>query len=224
MGEVQIKEDVKQPKVRKQKKIWWRVLLAWVGGFLAFPLVLAGASALLGTVFSTKQVVSMFGGNPDEILGEDLQDKTILQSVMAIIEGVNSGKYDTLEGVNSITPLVKTTVEDTLNNILKGILGQDTTKTISWDDIKGLKFADPDSTTSETGSPLADELKNQLLESITLAAFLGGDELDTVYKYFIYPKKNKIMFRSSSSNYFYFNYFYFFYMILYSLLLISSLL
>ena len=68
-------EPVKKPK---KKHIWWRVLLAFIGGFLLFPIVLAGTTAIAVTAFSTKDVVTMAGGNPDEILGEDYKNKSLI--------------------------------------------------------------------------------------------------------------------------------------------------
>ena len=59
MGEYQIKEGTQVPRQKPQKKIWWRVLLAFFGGFLTFPLLVVGGAALVGTVFTTRQVVEM---------------------------------------------------------------------------------------------------------------------------------------------------------------------
>ena len=188
MGEFVVKDGAKQPKPPKRRAIWWRVLLAFLGGFLAFPLCVAGGTALVGTVFSTRQVVEMFGGDADQIIGDDYRDKTILQSVLAIIENASTGQINTLEDVNKISPMVQTTIESTFNDILKGILGEDTTARISWDDIKDKTFAGESTATNSTGSPLADEIRDQLLDQITLATFIqDAEDLKGVYGYFLYP-------------------------------------
>ena len=184
-GEITVKETKNNPKPVKQKRIWWRVLLAWIGGFLCFPLAVVGAGALMGTVFSTAQVVSMFGGDPEEILGEDYRNTTILQAVMAIAEKASNGGFQTLEDLNEVSPLVETTVNTTLQQIFGGLVPEGSDLPITWDDIKDSSFTASEGSSSTTGSPLADKV----LDTITLASLLdtGETELKGIYLYFLYP-------------------------------------
>ena len=116
MAKVTIKEG-KAPRKRapQQKKIWWRVLLAFIGGFLTFPLLVVGAGAIVGTVLSLKQVVGMTGADPDQVLSEKYQQMTLLQAVM----DVANKDFQTLKDIEDITPLAEEYVYASLENTLK---------------------------------------------------------------------------------------------------------
>lgn len=172
----------------KRKRIWWRVLLAWLGGFIAFPLVLAGAGAIIGTAVSTKSVVSMFGGNPDEVLGESYQSKTILQTVMDLVEGISTNRFDSLGALNEVSPKVKTTVEDLFTTLANSLLGDGSDVRLDWDAIKDKKFTVGEGDSKE--SPMATELKNQLLGKITIKSlFNDTEDSSAIFNYFMYPVK-----------------------------------
>ena len=175
MGEIQLKEGAQTPQQKpKQKKIWWRVLLAFFGGFLTFPLLVAGGAAIVGTVFTTRQVVEMAGGNPDDILGEKYQSQTILQSVMTLI---NNQKFDTLEDLNEISPMVSKTINETLAPILEENLHY----TIDWDTLKTMKLS------GEGEGTIGDYLKKDITEGIHLVDFIqGSEDLRGVLKYILY--------------------------------------
>ena len=175
MGEIQLKEGAETPKQKapKQKKIWWRVLLAWLGGFIAFPLVLAGAGALVGTVFKTSQVVQMAGGNPEEIIGVEYRDKTILQTVMALL----NTKIETLEDINNFTPMVEKMVNETVNPILE----ENLKITIDWDELKTKKF------NGDGEDAIGEYLKNTITEEVRLVNFIDNSgDLKGVFNYFLY--------------------------------------
>ena len=175
MGEIQIKEGAPVPQQKpKQKAIWWRVLLAFFGGFLCFPLVVVGAGAIIGTVFTTRQVVEMAGGNPDDILGAKYQQQTVLQSVMTLL---NEQKYDTLEDLNEISPMVEKLVMETLNPVLEENLHY----TLDWDELKTKKLS------GEGSDSIGDYLKTDITEGIKLVDFIeGADDLRGVLKYILY--------------------------------------
>ena len=188
MGEIQIKEGAQTPKSQpKQKKIWWRVLLAFFGGFLTFPLLVAGGTALVGTVFTTRQVVEMAGGNPDDILGAKYQSQTILQSVMTLL---NEQKFETLEDLSEISPLVESTIKDTYITLANSLLGQDNNVKENWDELwnklKTEKFTEGSGDASS--SPLVEVLKEELLGSITLESlFKNTQGMEAIFNYFLYP-------------------------------------
>ena len=193
MGEIQLKEGAATPKSKpKQKKIWWRVLLAFFGGFLTFPLLVAGGAAIVGTVLTTRQVVQMAGGNPDDILGAKYQSQTILQSVMTLL---NEQKFETLEDVSEISPLVESTVKELYVTLAHSILGDDydaaSQSNDFWENIKGEKFTDKiegGGNAGQSTSPLVEAIKNQLLSSITLASlFESTTGMEAIFNYFLYP-------------------------------------
>ena len=193
MGEIQLKEGATTPKQKpKQKAIWWRVLLAFFGGFLTFPLLVAGGAAIVGTVLTTRQVVQMAGGNPDDILGAKYQSQTILQSVMTIL---NEQKFETLEDVSEISPLVESTVKDLYVTLAHSILGEDYDASSQsddfWENIKGEKFSgkiEGGDHSGESTSPLVEAIKNQLLSTITLESlFESTTGMEAIFNYFLYP-------------------------------------
>ena len=175
MGEIQLKEGAQTPKEKpKQKKIWWRVLLAFFGGFLTFPLLIAGGTAIVGTVLTTRQVVQMAGGNPDDVLGEKYQSQTILQSVMTLI---NNQKFDTLEDLNEISPMVSKTINETLAPILEENLHY----TLDWDTLKTMKLS------GDGEGTIGEYLQKDITEGIHLVDFIeGSEDLRGVLKYVLY--------------------------------------
>ena len=185
MGEVTLKDNVKPAAKPKKKRIWWRVLLAFLGGFIFFPISVVGTGAILGTVFTTKQVVTMFGGNPDEVLGEDYQNSTLLQAIMTIAQKANDGGFQTLEDLNTVSPLIEKTVNTTLEQIFAGLIPPGSDLPITWEDIKDANFVAGEGIHTTTGSPLADKI----LDTLTLASLLdtGEEELKGIYLYFLYP-------------------------------------
>ena len=175
MGEIQIKEGAPVPQQKtKQKAIWWRVLLAFFGGFLCFPLTVVGAGAIVGTVFTTRQVVEMAGGNPDDILGAKYQSQTILQSVMTLL---NEQKYDTLEDLNEISPMVEKLITETINPVLEENLHY----TLNWDEMKTMKLS------GEGNDSIGEYLKEDITNGIHLVDFIeGSSDLRGVLKYILY--------------------------------------
>ena len=180
----------------KQKRIWWRVLLAFFFGFIMFPVVAAGTVGIASITLKTKDVVSMAGGDPNEILGEDYQNKSILDAVLSLVDSVNSNKFNSLEDVSKITPLVQKTINDLLVELSESITQVSRNDPnfeliLSWDDIKDSNFVgskEIGGTTFDSGSPLV----NTILENWTLASILdkqgeGQQELAGILKYLLYP-------------------------------------
>lgn len=175
MGEITIKEGAQVPQQKtKQKAIWWRVLLAFFGGFLAFPTLLVGGAAIVGTVFTTRQVVQMAGGNPDDILGAKYQSQTVLQSVMTLL---NSQKYDTLEDLNEISPMVEKLITDTINPMLE----ENIHYTLDWDELKTKQLS------GDGEDSIGEYLKNDITNGIHLVDFIeASEDLKGVLKYVLY--------------------------------------
>ena len=77
MGEFVIKEGVNEPKPRK-KRIGWKIFLGWFGGFIAGIGLIVGGVFITLSVLKASQVVQMIGLNPNDILGPDFQNASIL--------------------------------------------------------------------------------------------------------------------------------------------------
>ena len=97
---------------RKMKKIikkgkrhyWWRYLLLFLFGFIFFPIALAGGAIILTTQVKTKDLVSLFGGNPEDVLTEKYHDKTVYELVMDVVNGEIT--FNSIGGIREITPYV----------------------------------------------------------------------------------------------------------------------
>lgn len=161
----------------KKKHIWWRVLLAWLGGFIFFPLALAGVIFAGGSLFTISQIVSMTGGNPEEYIGESYKDKTITQMIF----GLQNMKFDTLNDINEITPLLRKTIEEQINPILEQYH-----LSLDWDEIKDRTFVKPEGEGAEDYS-IGTYFSTEFLDKIQIANFIeGAEELKGVYQYFLY--------------------------------------
>ena len=192
--ELDLEEEDEEPP--KRKHIWWRVLLAFLGGLLLFPILIAGVTTVAVTCFSTKDIVSMAGGNPDEILGEDYKNKSILDTVLALVNSFKNNEFQTLEDVSKLSPFVEKTVNDLLVGLSESItqVSRDDPNfemVLTWDDLKSYQFVGEKNVgagTFDSGSPLV----NAVLENMTLASILdkqgeGQQELAAILKYLLYP-------------------------------------
>ena len=186
-------EDEKPPK---KKRIWWRVLLAFLGGLLLFPILIAGATTVVCTAFTTRDIVNMAGGDPNEILGEEYQNKSLLDAALALIDGFKNNEFQTLEDFSKISPMVEKGVNDLLVELSESITQVSRNDPnfeliVTWDQIKDSNFVGEknfSSNTFDSGSPLV----NSILENFTLASFLdkqgqGQEELAGILKYLLYP-------------------------------------
>lgn len=162
----------KKKKAAKKKHYWWRFLLCFFGGFLFAFVSIGGAVLVGGTVLKTSDLVSLFGGNPDEVLTEDYQNTTLLNLVMDL----SQKKFDTLEDINKITPLVRQTLEEQINPTLEQYLKF----TLDWDAIANASFTD-----KENGISTA--IQDQFYDGIKIIDFVSDSStLLNIYKYFLY--------------------------------------
>lgn len=116
------KEEKKLKKIMKKGKrhYGWRYFLVFLTGIIFTLGVIAGGAVAVTTLFSASQVVSLLGVNPDDVLTEQYQDKTILQLVISIVEGEVS--FNNLEGIRELTPYVDVLVDE-INYVLDDAIG-----------------------------------------------------------------------------------------------------
>lgn len=100
------KVERKMKKIIKKgkRKYWWRYLLLFLFGFIFFPIALAGGAIILTTQVKTKDLVSLFGGNPEDVLTEKYHDKTVFELVMSFANGEIT--FNSIGGIREITPYV----------------------------------------------------------------------------------------------------------------------
>lgn len=100
----------------KSSGTWWKVLLGVLGGFVLGIGAVAGGVAIAGTAIKTKDLLGP--ENAQKYLGEQIQDKTIMEIVMDATQG--KLKFDTLGDLNDMTPLVGeyvTGIKNSLNDL-----------------------------------------------------------------------------------------------------------
>ena len=105
------KVERKMKKIIKKckRKYWWRYLLLFLFGFIFFPIALAGGAIILTTQVKTKDLVSLFGGNPEDVLTEKYHDKSVYELVMDVINGEIT--FNSIGGIRELTPFVDDLVE-----------------------------------------------------------------------------------------------------------------
>ena len=154
------KEEKKYRKILKKGKrhYWWRYLFVFIAGIL-FPFVLiAGAVTVASTVFTSGQLVTLFGGNPEDYITEDYQDKTIFQFVVECVNGDIT--FENLQSIRNITPYIDVLV-DSVNAELENAIGF----TFDKEELYQVNF-------NEIGNYIFMELQ----DGIELATILGVNE------------------------------------------------
>ena len=170
----------------RRKRYWWRYLLFFFGGFFACIGVIVGGVAITGTVLKARDVITMIGQNPDEILGIEYQNQTLLN----LIQTLTTKKFETLGDINKVTPMVKKTIDNDLNPILKENLHYE----LNWEELSIKPFTvNPNSTRPATeydkNESLGEYIPRALKSGITLASFVDATgEATGILQYFLYPK------------------------------------
>lgn len=96
--------------VQKSSGTWWKVLLGFLGGTVFGIGAVAGTVAVAGGVFKTKEIIGMTGQDPNKILTEKYQEKTILEIILDATGG--KIKIETLGDIADITPAIDTYISN----------------------------------------------------------------------------------------------------------------
>ena len=170
------------PKRVKEKHYWWRYLLVFLSGMVTMVTILGLTGVLTATTYTSKEVIYLFGGDPNEILQEDYQNLSILE----LITTLSTKQFETLGDINSVTPLVKKTLDETINPILENELHY----TYPWEEISTKPFKLPASNRPEVdqNEDLSTYLGRAIKEGVTLSSFFGGDNIPDLVNLFLYPK------------------------------------
>lgn len=187
MEDVTLKGGKKIPKAsRKVKKAaWWKYLLTFLGGLTFGVGSVVGGVAIAGTVMKSSDVIKMIGMNPNEILGSDYRNLSILQMVQKLA----TTKIETLGDIDNITPIIGKTFNERINQLLIDNLHYE----MNWEELKIKPFQ-----TSTSGRPASEVDPNETLgeyipralkNGITLASFLDPEgEASGIERIFLYPK------------------------------------
>lgn len=165
------------------KRMGWRYFLIWFAGFLSAGLIVGIVAIVLSTSFSTREIISMFGGDPNAILQPYYQDLSIIRT----ITDVASRKYETLGDIYQITPMVKTMFDEYVNPVLEKELHYK----YPWEEISIKPFKTPAEPRSDGSIDPSEDLPTYLgraiKEGVYLANFITGDH-PNLMNIFLYPK------------------------------------
>lgn len=159
------------PRIIIQKKsgTWWKVLLGVFLGFVTGAVAVVGGVAGAAAFVKTGDIITLTGNDPNKILTETYQQKTVLDIVMDAVGG--KIKVETLGDIADITPAIDTYI----NNLSEQLndLGCELTKEeiYSW-----------------PLTQLSDNLINSVKE-VELIHFLSKDKTsdpDPIVKYLCY--------------------------------------
>ena len=170
------------PIRRKERRYWWRYLLVFISGMLTTLVVVGVTTAILGSTYRTKELIYMFGGNPDEILQEEYQNLSILELVTTL----STKKFETLGDINSVTPLVKKTLDEQINPVLENELHYQ----FPWEEIsiKPFKLPASDRPDVDQTESLDVYIGRAIKEGVTLSSFINGDNVPELINLFLYPR------------------------------------
>ena len=166
-----------------KKKMWWRYLLTWFGGFLSAFLVAGIVALIITTAFSSKEVLTMFGLDPNAILQPYYQGMSILRLATTL----PTLKYETLGDIYQITPMIKDVFENTINPILEKEIHFE----YNWDEICTKPFKLPVDDREDGSVDTSEELSSYLGRAIKEGVYLKDFITDTVpalVNLFLYPK------------------------------------
>ena len=178
--------EIKPKLPRARKHMWWRYLLVFLGGMVTTAAIAGAAIGITGAVLTTKEVITMFGGNPNDILREDYQNISIIE----MVQNLSTKKFETLGDIDKVTPAIKKVLDETINPTLDKELHFQ----YNWDELKIKPFEKSTSgrpaTEVDPNETLGEYLGRAIKEEVTLASFISGDA-PKLMNLFLYPKNDQ---------------------------------
>ena len=178
-----------KPVRQNRKSSWWKYLLTFLGGFSFCIVSFAIGVAITGRTVRMKDIVSLAGGNPDDLIGAKYQNETIEGMIRSII----GGKFETLGDINEVTPIIKKTLDETINPMLDSELHYQ----FNWDELKTKPFvlnasserpAEEYDHTISIGEYIPKDMKEHIyLSSFVVGSGTDPDTLSGIMKLFLYP-------------------------------------
>ena len=179
-------KEIKAKQPRARKHMWWRYLLVFLGGMVTTAAIAGAAIGITGAVLTTKEVITMFGGNPNDILREDYQNISMIE----MVQNLSTKKFETLGDIDKVTPAIKKVLDETINPTLDKELHFQ----YNWDELKIKPFEKSTSgrpaTEVDPNETLGEYLGRAIKEEVTLASFISGDAPKLI-DIFLYPKNDQ---------------------------------
>ena len=72
------------PKREKRKHNGWKYFLMWFVGFISCIVTIGLAVVITGSVIKLKDLVAMTGGDPNEYVGEEFINDTLLSAITMV--------------------------------------------------------------------------------------------------------------------------------------------
>lgn len=187
---VTLKNGKKVPNAndKKKKRYWWRYLLTFMAGGVFATGATIGTVLITTSAVHTRDLIQMAGLNPEEILGADYLNLSILDT----IHSLRGRKFETLGDLDSVSPIIGTTFKVRINEILE----QNLNYSLNWDELKIKPFTLPvtsgrPATEVDPTESLGDYIPRALKQGITLASFLDKEGHATgIERILLYPKKD----------------------------------
>ena len=172
MGEIRMKDGGSVSTARpKQKHYWWRYLLVWFSGVISCIGLIVGGVLITGMVMKTRDVMYMVGLDPNQYIGIEYQDKTILQTVTTLA----NKSFDTLEDLNQVSPMVETLFEQINDEYVEPTLSF----RFSWEETKNKPFEKKSDYGTKNGyevdtsTTLTEYLADTALTNVKIANFIN---------------------------------------------------
>ena len=184
---VTLKNGKKIPKAgEKKKRYWWRYLLTFFAGGVFATGVTVGTVLITTSAVKTRDIIQMAGMNPEEILGIDYLNMSIIDTVKTL----STKKFETLGDLDAVSPMIGKTFKERINEILE----QNLNYSLDWDELKIKPFVLPvtsgrPATEVDPTESLGDYIPRALKQGITLASFIDKEGTATgIERLFLYPK------------------------------------
>lgn len=185
---VTLKNGKKVPNAndKKKKRYWWRYLLTFMAGGVFATGATIGTVLITTSAVHTRDLIQMAGLNPEEILGADYLNLSILDT----IHSLRGRKFETLGDLDAVSPIIGTTFKVRINEILE----QNLNYSLNWDELKIKPFVLPvtsgrPATEVDPNESISDYIPRALKNGITLASFLDKEGNATgIERILLYPR------------------------------------
>lgn len=177
------------PKREKRKHNGWKYFLMWFVGFISCIVTIGLAVVITGSVIKLKDLVAMTGGDPNEYVGEEFINDTLLSAITKL----TTRKFETLGDLNKVSPIIEKTVTETVNPALRDAIGFE----FDWNELSIKPFqldsssSRPDTEYDHTES-ITDYIPRAVESGITLYNFFDDpSDIDGLLEYLCYGLKEE---------------------------------